>query len=170
MYNESLLWPRWSRNLVKEEVIKDIINYTHKFGHMQLRDKAKPWRKLDVPLAQMKTLMTVHARGEMNARELAAELGVTPGNVTSIIDRMVAQGLMERKENQEDRRLVTLKTTEKGLKIIREIHDTGLNKMKAVLNRMDLEDLVAFNRGLKALFTAFSEMRAEEPFKEPLKK
>jgi MarR family transcriptional regulator, organic hydroperoxide resistance regulator len=170
MYNKLSFNPEWICTVEKEEVIKEILSVAHKFGHMQMRDRAEPWRKLDVPLAQMKTLMIVHARGEMNARELAAELGVTPGNVTSIVNRLVSQGLVERKENTEDRRVVTLKTTEKGLKTIREIHETGLSKMKAVLNHMELEELVAFNRGLKAFLTAFTEEHDRGPSKELSKK
>ncbi len=51
-------------------------------------------------------------------KKLAEALGVTPPNVTGIIDRLVEQALVTRTENPEDRRIMLLQTTEKGHELL----------------------------------------------------
>lgn len=45
-------------------------------------------------------------------KDLAEILGVTPGAVTQFIDALVEKGLVERKEDSGDRRLLRMKLTE----------------------------------------------------------
>jgi len=121
----------------------------------------EPWKKLDVPLAQLKSLFLIHSRANMNVRQLAAELCVTPGNVTSIVDRLIAQELVTRSEDTADRRQVFLKLTDKGLMTIREIGETGMSKMRSVLEKMDVEDIAALKRGVRALLIILEQDQKE---------
>jgi len=97
----------------------------------------------------------------MNVRQLAAELCVTPGNVTSIVDRLIAQELVTRSEDTADRRQVFLKLTDKGLMTIREIGETGMSKMRSVLEKMDVEDIAALKRGVRALLIILEQDQKE---------
>lgn len=126
-----------------------------------MRNTMEPWKKLDVPLAQLKSLFLIHSRANMNVRMLAAELGVTPGNVTSIVDRLITQELVTRSEDPADRRQVFLKLTDKGLITIREIGETGMSKMRSVLERMSVEDIDALKRGITALLEILEKDQEE---------
>ena len=102
--------------------------------------------------------------------ELALALGVTPGNVTSIIDRTVGQGLVKRSESPDDRRIVLLKLTDKGRETIAKIHDMGRLHMKRVLEKMSREELAALVLGGKAFLTSmekdFEETTSEQNVKD----
>jgi DNA-binding MarR family transcriptional regulator len=132
----------------------EIIKLFHKLGQIRMKYGYEQWRKLDVPLAQLKSLFLIHMRGSVNVRTLAAEMGVTPSNVTGIVDRLVAQGLVKRSEGLDDRRIVLLEVTDKGRETITEIHETGNSYLKGVLERMDSEDIAALVKGMSTFITA----------------
>jgi DNA-binding MarR family transcriptional regulator len=153
------------KKLTKAELIVEVITLFHRLGQSRMRYQFEPWRKLDVPLAQLKSLFLIHIKGSMNVRHLAQHLGVTPGNVTSIVDRLVGQGLLKRAESPEDRRIVLLELTDKGRETITEIHETGINHMKRILDRMSAEDIKALIRGGDS-FLAAIEQDQEIPGKQ----
>ncbi len=143
-----------SKNKSKEELISSVLELFKTLGHNRMRYQKEPWQNLIVPLAQLKSLFLINIKGSINVRELALELGVTPGNVTSIVDRLVGQGLVERSEGPEDRRIVLLQLTDKGRKTITEIHETQQSDMKRFLERMSAEDISALHQGMNAFLAA----------------
>jgi len=63
---------------------------------------------------QLRVLVLIHSRGAQNLGGVAAELGVHPSNATRTCDRLVAAGLVARREDPADRRYVRLELTAKG--------------------------------------------------------
>jgi MarR family transcriptional regulator, organic hydroperoxide resistance regulator len=145
----------------KPELISEVIEIFKTLEQNRLHYQFEPWRKLDVPLAQLKSLFLIHIKGSVSVRDLALDLAVTPGNVTSIVDRLVGQGLVHRAENPEDRRVVLLQLTDKGRKTINEIHETGHAHMKRFIERMSSQDLTALVRGIRAFLAAIHEDHQE---------
>jgi len=141
----------------KAELINKTLELSKRFGQSQMHFAFEPWRKLDVPLAQLKSLFLIHIRGSLTVNALASSLGVTPGNVTSIVDRLVSQGLLKRTEDPEDRRLVLLELTDKGRTTVMDIHDTNRGHIKSLFEKMSMEDLEALYRGISALLAITEE-------------
>jgi DNA-binding MarR family transcriptional regulator len=54
-----------------------------------------------------------HPQG-LKMRELSERLMVTGGNVTGLTDRLVAEGLVERRDDANDRRAITVRLTAEG--------------------------------------------------------
>jgi MarR family transcriptional regulator, organic hydroperoxide resistance regulator len=142
------------QQLSKEELISRVLELFKTLAQSRMHYQHEPWRKLDVPLAQLKSMFLIHIKGSINVRELALELRVTPGNVTSIIDRLVVQGLVERREGPEDRRIVLLRLTDKGRETINKIQETGDNHMKRFLEKMSARDISALLQGMAAFLKA----------------
>jgi len=59
--------------------------------------------------------------GPMTANRLAAQLGMTTGGVTTVIDRLEKAGYARRRHDKNDRRLVLVEATERGEQKEREI-------------------------------------------------
>jgi DNA-binding MarR family transcriptional regulator len=57
--------------------------------------------------------------GGLKMRELSRRLMVTGGNVTGLTDRLVAEGLVQRREDPADRRAYTVALTAEGKKQFR---------------------------------------------------
>jgi DNA-binding MarR family transcriptional regulator len=159
MYNK-LIFPENTQTVEgygmqsKEELISRGIELFKMMGQDRMHYQFDPWRELDVPLAQLKSLFLIHIKGSVNVSDLALDLGVTPGNVTSIVDRLAGQGLVKRSEGVEDRRIVLLQLTEKGRETINKIHETGENHVRRFLERMSAEDLAALLQGITAFLAA----------------
>ncbi|MET8243139.1 MarR family transcriptional regulator [Streptomyces sp. NPDC005202] len=87
-------------------------------------------------------------------RKLAQKLKCEPSNVTGIVDRLEARGLVERRPDSADRRVKLAAATEEGQRVARELRE-GLRFAREPLaglsdeERLALRDLLRrmLNRG-----------------------
>jgi MarR family transcriptional regulator, organic hydroperoxide resistance regulator len=121
----------------------------------------EPWIGLNLSIAQVKSLFFIADRGKTNFKKLAEALGVTPPNITGIIDRLVEQGLVSRTENREDRRVMLLQATDKGQLLLTHLRERRLSQMKQVLSQMSSEELTSLSRGMFALVKAAESHKSE---------
>jgi DNA-binding MarR family transcriptional regulator len=73
------------------------------------------------------TIMQIHAlyaisQGDITMGKVAGTLHCDASNVTGIVDRLVAGGLITRQEGELDRRTKTLQLTAKGRKAVDDIY------------------------------------------------
>ena len=115
---------------------------------------------LNLTVPQLKSLFFISNQGVTNPGKLAEGLGVTPPNVTGIVDRLVEQGFLTRQENREDRRALVLQVTEKGESLLSDLRERRASSMRDVLAHLSLEELSYLARGLSAL------VRAAEAYEE----
>jgi DNA-binding MarR family transcriptional regulator len=106
---------------------------------------------LNLTVPQIKTLFFVSNHGGTNPTRLATALGVTPPNVTGIIDRLVEQGLLVRQNSSEDRRVLVLQTTEKGESILSGLRERRTEAMREILEYLDADNLSQIVKGLAEL-------------------
>ncbi len=141
----------------KKDIIRQLASTRYQLMHSLIPYAMDSWRKLDVPLAQLKSLYIIVSRGHTNFRNLAKDLGVTPGNVTGIIDRLVEQGLVVRNPSPEDHRVVRLQATDRGRALVADLVENHVRHMVRALERMSMEDLEALLHGLSGLNQAVQE-------------
>jgi DNA-binding MarR family transcriptional regulator len=72
---------------------------------------------LDLAPMQAKALHELDLEQPISMRELARRLGADPSNVTGLIDRLEARGLVERRPDPNDRRIKGLALTSTGAKL-----------------------------------------------------
>jgi DNA-binding MarR family transcriptional regulator len=145
----------------KNEVINEIIEMQRRLSQLIIPYAIETWRKLGVPLAQLKSLLIIVGKGETNFTTLAQDLGVTPGDVTGIIERLVEQGLVVRKPNPEDRRIIWLQPTDKGRDLLANLMESQTRHMVHILEYMSLEDLKSLLSGFSAFLHAVEQHQKE---------
>jgi DNA-binding MarR family transcriptional regulator len=91
---------------------------------------------------QMFALKALDPNRPMPMGELAAELHCDNSNVTGLVDRLTAQGLVERREAPHDRRVRMLALTPRGAEVRERLHDVML-AVPEQLARLDEEDQCA---------------------------
>ena len=91
------------------------------------------WLTLNLTIAQLKSLFFINFEGETNLKSLATALGVTPPNVTGIIDRLVEHGLVSREYNQLNRREQVLKLTAGGEELINRLNQLTVSRLTRTL-------------------------------------
>jgi DNA-binding MarR family transcriptional regulator len=73
--------------------------------------------ELDLAPMQAKALHELEVEPPISMRDLARRLGADPSNVTGLIDRLEARGLVERRPDPHDRRIKGLALTAAGAKL-----------------------------------------------------
>jgi DNA-binding MarR family transcriptional regulator len=138
-----------------------IIKLQHQVNRAMEQYAPEVWMDLPLTIAQLKSLFFIGFQGKTNFKNLASALGVTPANVTGIVDRLVEQGLVLRRENPEDRRILLLEATDKGNNLVSELKESGISHMSCILGLLSMEDLSALTQGLSALAKAVEIQHGE---------
>lgn len=98
--------------------------------------------------------------GPMTQRALAGQLGVTPRNVTGLLDALQTDGLVDRAAHPTDRRATLVALTSKGRNVTEALRG-GRDELAAVLfGDMPPGRLDAFTAGLETLI---ERLRAADP-------
>ena len=103
------------------------------------------WAERGITMPQVRVLFMLAESGDQSAGDIADTLGVAASTVTGITDRLVRQGLIERREDTADRRVVRLTLTADGRRLTTEVGEvsrTYLREVFALLSDEQLEVLV----------------------------
>ncbi len=111
---------------------------------------AERLREVGLSVPQCDVLTTLTEEEGVSQQDLAERLYVTKGNISGLIDRLVAAGLVERRTLPNDRRSHAIHLTEQG----RRAAEAGIALQRdfvaATLGRMRPADLAAFEAHLVA--------------------
>jgi DNA-binding MarR family transcriptional regulator len=146
----------------KGELIKGIIENQRIINRFMRQEDPDVWMELNLTVAQVKSLFFISNHNEVNFRILAKALKVTPSNVTGIIDRLSEQGLVTREDNPQDRRMLMLKLTVKGNKLISNLREKRVNLMTTLLTQMNDKELQVILEGFALLSGAVKQTIDEQ--------
>lgn len=94
-------------------------------------------------------LKSIVQSGERKVSEMAKELGVSLPYITSLSDKMVKKGFIEREQSKEDRRIVVLKLTKEGRKKYSRLDRLILKYLETGFDRLSDQELLTFDKILK---------------------
>jgi DNA-binding MarR family transcriptional regulator len=101
--------------------IQDILSLQDELVHHCAVWNVKPWLELEISTPQLKALFLICGEKQIRMRELARRLGGSFSNATVLVDRLVDRGLVERRAEPQDRRVVLVRTTEDGRRLIERL-------------------------------------------------
>lgn len=108
----------------------------------------------DVTRPQYSVLRLLLEEGPQTANALSTQMGVTPGNLTGVVDRLEAAGLVGRQRDPQDRRCIVLSLTEGGERKARAIIPGIRGRVRDLFAALDQGELGAFGASLKKLEAA----------------
>lgn len=111
-----------------------------------------------VTLSQFRTLVVLRGHGQTRLNRLATRLGVGPSTALRAVDRLIAAGLVVRRENEVDRREVVIGLTEHGKDLVDTVTARRRAAIKDIVSAMPAQQ----SRALVDALEAFSEA-ADEP-------
>jgi DNA-binding MarR family transcriptional regulator len=145
----------------KSQLIQEIVELERQVGRILGQHAQIIWIDSGLTLTQLRSLFLIANKGSTNFRKLAEALGVTPSNVTGIVDRLVEQGLVSRTQNPEDRREMALQATDKGQALVSNLKEVGIKHMTQVLSLLSLGELSALVQGLSAFIKAADSYKGQ---------
>ena len=116
------------------------------------------WHQGSVSLVHLNVLALLEASGPMPMGRLAEQLDISVASITGVIDRMEARGLVERRRNTEDRRVILVHPGKGGRKLFDEIGKRRRLGLATLLSKLSDEQLQGLLEGHRALRAARMEM------------
>jgi DNA-binding MarR family transcriptional regulator len=110
-----------------------------------------------VTVPQLRVMMMMATRGPMNLVAVAAGLEVSSPNASRICDRLLKAGMVDRREDADDRRHVTLTLTTEGRMLINRVIRHRRKAIRRTLRTMTQPDRDSLAIGLEAFASAAGE-------------
>jgi DNA-binding MarR family transcriptional regulator len=107
--------------------------------------------RLGISTAQLHILYTLQRAGEMPMSRLADVLNVSLSNATGLIDRIEERGFVERTRVPEDRRIVMIRVTDAGRRMLDEVDAISTDLLRSVFGRIGRSQLAGVGRAIAEL-------------------
>lgn len=91
-----------------------------------------------------------------NMSSIAKKLNITVGSLTTAVNNLVNKNYVERSRSKEDRRVVYVKLTEKGINAYHHHEDYHRQMTQAIIDKLDKEELPVLMKTLDALTEFFA--------------
>ena len=95
---------------------------------------------LGVSAMDQRALGVIGARGPLSAGALAKEIGLTPGAVTGMVDRLERSGLVTRTPDPADRRRVVIRVADTGRAVFGDVFAGLSTAMTAMVARYSAKE------------------------------
>jgi DNA-binding MarR family transcriptional regulator len=121
----------------------------HAFGRQQAAfadETARFFMDVDLTMAQFRALVTIRRWGRQTGRNLAGRLGVTPGTLVPLMDRLEELGYVRRVPDQADRRLTWLELTPKADRLFQRLWSMGAAKVAVAIAQLIPKDRAELRR------------------------
>ena len=115
-------------------------------AHLYRQQSMVFMEKYDLKPHQAGLLMTLSKKGSLSQRELAEKLRVTPPSITVAIQKMEQEGLLTRKHDEKDQRIIRLYLTEKGQSCVDAMKGVFGQLEEILFEGMSVEEKLLFRR------------------------
>lgn len=112
--------------------------------------------------AQFDIVATLGDTPGMAFRELGARTLITKGTLTGVVDRLQAQGLVERVPDPSDGRVTVVRLTRAGERCYRRVFDAHVAHLARVFGTLGPDELAALERRLGTLRDRFRAGGADD--------
>lgn len=101
------------------------------------------WLSFDLKFSKTEifSLLLIEKKKEIIMTELAEYIHSPMSTATGIINRLVKDGYIIRERNEQDRRIVVLKLTEKGIEVIKRLKELIAAYMNKVAEKLTQEEI-----------------------------
>jgi DNA-binding MarR family transcriptional regulator len=146
-----------------ESTVKSIVWTLRRISQIIYLDSRKIAKQYGLTAAQASVIKTLNgSSGTHSSSSLSRELGVTPPNITGIIDRLEEKGLVEKQKKEGDRRTWKLELTEKGRDLAKSL--PNITELKLLHGLKDLSHTEVY--GIYSGLSTISEVIGSEFFEK----
>lgn len=144
----------------RRRIVDDLLEELTSWSPRERAGAFRHWLRGSLSLVHLHVLTVLEADGPLAMSKLAEALDVSVASATGIIDRMEQRGLVERRREPDDRRLVLVHPTDAGDSVFRDLAMDRRKHLAALLDRMTDAELEGFLTGLRAMRRVRTEVMA----------
>jgi DNA-binding MarR family transcriptional regulator len=145
----------------REQVIGSILEIQRQIRHRVAEGRpTHPLLDVQLTMSQLKVMIVLSRLGATSGQDLARRTGFSLATLTGVIDRLVTQNMVSRREDPNDRRVRRLELTPAGVQLIDQLLATGEEYQHRMLQHLDDAALELVARAFDLLLQAAT---AESP-------
>lgn len=152
---------RPARATSRRKTVDDLLDELTSWSPGERAGMFRQWLRVSLSLVHLHVLTVLEADGPLPMGKLAEALDVSVASATGIVDRMEQRGLVERRRERGDRRIVLVHPTDAGGSVFRDLAQQRRKHLAALLDRMADAELEAFLTGLRAMRRVRGEVMAD---------
>ena len=145
----------------KDETAGMIRRWAEAFMHQSIYDYLNYGKSHDLSMSQLGVLFQLAHSGVGRVSDIARNLGITPAAVSQMLDVLVKQGLITRKEASKDRRMKQIELTDNGKEMIQEIMKAKERRFNFLAENMNPGERKLIADGLKILIEKMGHAEQE---------
>ncbi len=143
-----------SQDTEQHELVERLADAAEYLNRQVRSDHLEEWQGLEMTIPQVKTMMLLGEIGPSRMGTISGHLGSALSATTNIVDRLVERELVERVSDPSDRRVVICRLTSQGQEATDGFWRVGRERLLAVVEVLDQEQLALAVRGLETLRNA----------------
>ncbi len=143
-----------------ERKVKNIVWSLRQIASLIFHSSREMKRKYGVTGPQslvLKLLLNYGSEEPLSAVDVSRSLKVTPSNITGIVDRLEAKGLVRRKPKEGDRRKMYIVPTEEGVTFGKNLPDLVEDRMIRGLKDLSEEEISVIYSSLDKIIKIVGE-------------
>jgi DNA-binding MarR family transcriptional regulator len=138
----------------RDALIGRILDAQRQLRRQVTDDYAHPLLDVNLTMSQLKIMIILARLGGASGQELTRRTGVSLATLTGIVDRLVAQHLVTRREDPRDRRVRRLDLTPSGTELVDRLMAAGEERHQRLLQRLDQPELELVARAFDLILDA----------------
>ena len=146
----------------KQELAQEILDAMAEARAGGMRQGFRNLMGRSVSMTHMHVLARLRMAGALPMSRLAEALDVSVASATGIVSRMEERGLVERRRDDTDRRVVMVGLADGGTAALEEIEARGRDFFGRVLGQLTKEELVQLRNGFRAMHRASQQIAQQE--------
>jgi DNA-binding MarR family transcriptional regulator len=146
------------RAAANRKLVDEVVDELTSWNPREFIAAFQRWHQGSISLIHLNVLTLLEAAGPLSMSRLAESLDISVASVTGVVDRMEARGLVDRRRDADDRRVILVHPAAGGRKVFGEIDDRRRKGLKALLGRLSDEELTGLLAGHRALRAARAEL------------
>jgi len=147
----------------RTDLIAQLFNVVGRFRRQLRRSTGSGFDTIGVTQSQAEMLRLVGRQPGISVREAATELALVPNTASTLVSKLVADGLLTRTVDADDRRVGRLRLTEPAQRIADESRAERRAALSEVLDELDPGRLESLERGLEVLAEMTRMLHERQP-------
>ncbi|NLF28322.1 MAG: MarR family transcriptional regulator [Clostridiales bacterium] len=104
-----------------------------------------------MPLSHLEVLAMLDREGSVSVTQISENFGIAKPNITPLVDHLIAEGLVMRERNSQDRRIVNVVICDEGRARLKLIYHHLCERVFSWARTLSEEDLAAFQEALRTI-------------------
>lgn len=139
------------------ENVVEIEKHLRKVDYIIRKKGREILNDFNITIPQFTALQILISQGDLTVGELSQEMALACSTITDLINRMEKSGLVVRKKDKEDKRVVRVEVQPIGYDLVEKVLDKRIDYLNGKLKGFKEEEKKFLKEALDSLYTAMKD-------------